>query len=33
VQAAIGASPLVAMRAVGMDTGPGEPILAVSYAS
>ena len=33
VQAAIGASPLLAMRAVGMDTGPGELILAIAVLS
>ncbi len=33
VQAAIGAGPLLAMRATGMDTGPGEVILAVSVLS
>jgi len=33
VQAAIGAGPLLAMRAAGMDTGPGEVILAVSVLS
>lgn len=33
VQAAIGGAPLVAMRAAGMDTGPGEIILAVAVLS
>ena len=33
VQAAIGASPLLAMRAAGMDTGPGELILAIAVLS
>lgn len=33
VQAAIGAGPLVAMRLAGMDTGPGQIILAVSVLS
>ncbi|MDP8235868.1 MAG: cation:proton antiporter, partial [Candidatus Erginobacter occultus] len=33
VQAAIGASPLLAMRAAGMATGPGEIILAVAVLS
>lgn len=33
VQAAIGAAPLIAMRAAGMDTGPGEIILAVAVLS
>ncbi len=33
VQAAIGAAPLMAMRAAGMDTGPGEIILAVAVLS
>ena len=33
VQAAIGASPLLAMRAAGMDTGPGELILANAVLS
>ncbi len=33
VQAAIGASPLLAMRAAGMTTGPGEVILAVAVLS
>lgn len=33
VQAAIGGAPLVAMKAAGMDTGPGEVILAVAALS
>ena len=33
VQAAIGGAPLVAMRLAGMDTGPGEIILAVAVLS
>lgn len=33
VQAAIGAAPLMAMRAAGMNTGPGEIILAVAVLS
>jgi NhaP-type Na+/H+ or K+/H+ antiporter len=33
VQAAIGASPLLAMKAAGMDAGPGEIILAVAAMS
>lgn len=33
VQAAIGGAPLVAMQAAGMDTGPGETILAVAVLS
>ncbi|QBG46521.1 sodium:proton antiporter [Verrucomicrobia bacterium S94] len=33
VQAAMGAVPLMAMRTAGMDTGPGEVILAVSVMS
>ena len=33
VQAAIGSAPLIAMRAAGMDTGPGEIILAVAVLS
>jgi NhaP-type Na+/H+ or K+/H+ antiporter len=33
VQAAIGSAPLMAMRAAGMDTGPGEIILAVAVLS
>ncbi len=33
VQAAIGAAPLMAMRAAGMDTAPGELILAVAVLS
>lgn len=33
VQAAIGSAPLLAMRAAGMDTGPGEIILAVAVLS
>ncbi len=33
VQAAIGASPLMAMRAAGMETGPGETILALAVLS
>lgn len=33
VQAAIGGAPLVAMKAAGMDTGPGEVILAVAVLS
>lgn len=33
VQAAIGAAPLLAMRAAGMDTGPGELILAIAVLS
>ncbi len=33
VQAAIGASPLVAMRAAGMETGAGETILAIAVLS
>ncbi len=33
VQAAIGASPLMAMRMAGMDTGPGEIILALAVLS
>ncbi|MCK5804860.1 MAG: cation:proton antiporter [Lentisphaeria bacterium] len=33
VQAAIGATPLLAMRAAGMPTGPGEVILAVAVLS
>jgi len=33
VQAAIGGAPLVAMHAAGMDTGPGETILAVAVLS
>jgi NhaP-type Na+/H+ or K+/H+ antiporter len=33
VQAAIGGAPLLAMRAAGMDTGPGEIILAVAVLS
>ncbi len=33
VQAAIGASPLLAMRMAGMDTGPGEIILAAAVLS
>ncbi len=33
VQAAIGAGPLLAMRAAGMETGPGEIILAVAVLS
>jgi solute carrier family 9B (sodium/hydrogen exchanger), member 1/2 len=33
VQAAIGSAPLLAMRAAGMDTGPGEVILAVAVLS
>jgi solute carrier family 9B (sodium/hydrogen exchanger), member 1/2 len=33
VQAAIGGGPLIAMRAAGMDTGPGEVILAVAVLS
>ncbi len=33
VQAAIGAAPLMAMRAAGMDTAPGEIILAVAVLS
>ncbi len=33
VQAAIGATPLLMMRAAGMDTGPGEVILAVAVLS
>jgi NhaP-type Na+/H+ or K+/H+ antiporter len=33
VQAAIGGAPLVAMKAAGMDTGPGETILAVAVLS
>ncbi|MFH0944785.1 MAG: cation:proton antiporter [Planctomycetota bacterium] len=33
VQAAIGGSPLLAMRAAGMDTAPGEVILAVAVLS
>jgi NhaP-type Na+/H+ or K+/H+ antiporter len=33
VQAAIGAAPLMAMRAAGMDTAPGEVILAVAVLS
>jgi solute carrier family 9B (sodium/hydrogen exchanger), member 1/2 len=33
VQAAIGAAPLIAMRAAGMDTAPGEIILAVAVLS
>ncbi len=33
VQAAIGAGPLIAMRAAGMDTAPGEIILAVAVLS
>lgn len=33
VQAAIGASPLIAMQAAGMDTAPGELILAVAVLS
>ncbi len=33
VQAAIGASPLLAMRAAAMDTGPGELILAIAVLS
>lgn len=33
VQAAIGGAPLVAMHAAGMDTGPGEIILAVAVLS
>ena len=33
VQAAIGAAPLVAMRAAGMDTAPGQVILAVAVLS
>jgi NhaP-type Na+/H+ or K+/H+ antiporter len=33
VQAAIGAAPLVAMKAAGMDTGPGQIILATAVLS
>ena len=33
VQAVIGAAPLVAMQAAGMDTAPGEVILAVAVLS
>jgi NhaP-type Na+/H+ or K+/H+ antiporter len=33
VQAAIGAAPLLAMRSAGMDTGPGELILAIAVLS
>jgi len=33
VQAAIGGAPLIAMRAAGMNTGPGEVILAVAVLS
>lgn len=33
VQAAIGAAPLLAMRAAGLDTGPGELILAIAVLS
>ncbi len=33
VQAAIGSAPLMAMRAAGMDTGPGELILAIAVLS
>ena len=33
VQAAIGAAPLLALRAAGMATGPGEVILAVAVLS
>jgi NhaP-type Na+/H+ or K+/H+ antiporter len=33
VQAAIGGAPLIAMKAAGMDTGPGEVILAVAVLS
>jgi NhaP-type Na+/H+ or K+/H+ antiporter len=33
VQAAIGAVPLMAMRSIGMDTAPGETILAVAVLS
>ena len=33
VQAAIGAAPLLAMRTAGMDTGPGEVILAIAVLS
>ncbi len=33
VQAAIGSAPLLAMRAAGMDTGPGELILAIAVLS
>jgi solute carrier family 9B (sodium/hydrogen exchanger), member 1/2 len=33
VQAAIGSAPLLAMRSAGMDTGPGELILAVAVLS
>ncbi|MFP4107407.1 MAG: sodium:proton antiporter, partial [Phycisphaerae bacterium] len=33
VQAAIGSAPLMAMRAAGMETGPGEVILAVAVLS
>lgn len=33
VQAAIGAAPLLVMRAAGMDTGPGELILAIAVLS
>ena len=33
VQAAIGGAPLIAMKAAGMDTGPGEVILAVAALS
>lgn len=33
VQAAIGSAPLIAMKATGMDTGPGQTILAIAVLS